>query len=213
MTIHPSRRTLMASATLSLAIHLMLLAGFNPAVDAPPTARPGMPWISVRLGSLSESGLSASLTHNTSTRAPADKGPIDHDDIAHRLSDAGTVSLPPADANPAIPDGPARDESRSHHLARNHLQGLLQTRLSRYLVYPPLARSRGWEGTVLMGLRVEPDGNLERIHIARSSGYAVLDNSALNSLNRLGRLAEAATWLEGRGLDVQLPVIYQLIDN
>jgi protein TonB len=96
---------------------------------------------------------------------------------------------------------------------RNHLLGQLQTRLSRYLVYPPLARSRGWEGTVLLGLRVESNGHLERIRIEHSSGYAVLDNSALNSLNRLDRLAEASVWLNGHGLDMQLPVIYRLIEN
>lgn len=65
-----------------------------------------------------------------------------------------------------------------------------------------------WEGTVLLGLRVESDGHLDRIHVERSSGYAVLDHSALNSLIRLGHLAEASTWLDGHGMDMQLPIIF-----
>ncbi|BAV33321.1 TonB family protein [Sulfuricaulis limicola] len=91
--------------------------------------------------------------------------------------------------------------------------GELRTRLSRYLTYPPLARSRGWEGTVWLSLRVESDGQLDKIRLERSSGYAVLDNSALNSLQRIGNLVEARVWLEGRGVDMQLPVIYRLIEN
>ena len=96
---------------------------------------------------------------------------------------------------------------------RNQLLGELRTSLSRYLVYPPLARSRGWEGTVLLGLSVESDGRLDKIHVARSSGYTVLDDSAVNSLKRLGNLIEARVWLEGHGMDIQLPVIYKLIEN
>jgi protein TonB len=95
----------------------------------------------------------------------------------------------------------------------NQLLGELKTRLSHYLTYPLLARSRGWEGTVLLALRIESDGRLEKVHVERGSGYAVLDHSALDSLNRLGRLTEASAWLEGRSLDMQLPVIYRLIEN
>jgi hypothetical protein len=44
-------------------------------------------------------------------------------------------------------------------------------------------------------------------------GYAVLDRSALNSVNRLGYLSEAVVWLNGRSHDIQLPVIYRLVEN
>ncbi|MCR4346819.1 MAG: energy transducer TonB [Sulfuricaulis sp.] len=96
---------------------------------------------------------------------------------------------------------------------RNQLLGKLQTRLSHYLVYPPQARKHGWEGTVLLRLRVESDGHLDKLRVERSSGYAVLDHSALNSLSRLGHLAGASLWLNGRGVDMQLPVIYRLVEN
>lgn len=95
----------------------------------------------------------------------------------------------------------------------NQLLGVLRTRLSQYLTYPPLARSRGWEGTVLLSLRVEPDGQLDEVRLERSSGFAVLDDSALNSLKQFGYLAEARDWLQDRSFDMQLPVIYKLIEN
>ena len=85
--------------------------------------------------------------------------------------------------------------------------------ISLFLVYPPLARRRGWEVTVLLGLRVWSDGHLDGIHIEHNSDYAILDHSALNSFVRLGYLAEASSWLNGHGMDRQLPVIYRLLEN
>lgn len=94
-----------------------------------------------------------------------------------------------------------------------YLRSRLLANLANHFYYPALARRNGWEGTVLLGLRVEADGQLDKIRLERSSGYAVLDNSALNSLKRIGQLAEARAWLEGHSVDMQLPVIYRLIEN
>lgn len=85
--------------------------------------------------------------------------------------------------------------------------------LARYFEYPALARLRGWQGTVIVGLRVEPDGQLDKIEIAHSSGYALLDQAAVDSLRRVERLVDTSAWLNGRSLDMQLPVIYRLLDR
>lgn len=207
------RRTLMAFMAISLVLHVLVLAGFNSLSYSTSTSRLGMPWISVWLGTLNELGSSPSLAHAKTVLAPADNNRTVPADIPQEPPETAAGTWPVTKSKTPILDKPSTAGDESRELARNHLQGLLQTRLSDYLVYPPLARSRGWEGTVLMGLRVEPDGHLDKIHVARSSGYAVLDNSALHSLHRLGNLVEASAWLEDRGIDVQLPVIYQLIDN
>jgi protein TonB len=108
----------------------------------------------------------------------------------------------------ATPEGDDDQEA-----TRAYLRSRLLANLANYFYYPALARRNGWEGTVLLGLRVEPDGQLDKIRLERSSGYAVLDNSALNSLKRIGKLVEARAWLEGHSIDMQLPVIYRLIEN
>lgn len=107
----------------------------------------------------------------------------------------------------------APEAEENQEATRAYLRSRLLANLANYFYYPALARRNGWEGTVLLGLRVEPDGQLDKIRLERSSGYAVLDNSALNSLKRIGQLAEARAWLEGRSVDMQLPVIYRLIEN
>lgn len=107
----------------------------------------------------------------------------------------------------------APDDDDNQEATRAYLRSRLLANLANYFYYPALARSRGWEGTVLLGLRVEPDGQLDKIRLEHSSGYAVLDHSALNSLKRIGNLVEARAWLEGHSVDMQLPVIYRLIEN
>jgi len=45
--------------------------------------------------------------------------------------------------------------------------------------YPLIARSRGWEGTVHVGLSVSADGTVAQANLRRSSGYGVLDEAAM----------------------------------
>ncbi|MBI5782930.1 MAG: energy transducer TonB [Gammaproteobacteria bacterium] len=104
-------------------------------------------------------------------------------------------------------------DAQSSQAVRNYLLGKVRTELARYFQYPALARERGWEGQVILGFSLQADGHLEKIHIARSSGYHVLDESARAALGRISTIADAGQWLDGRAIDMQLPVIYRLLDR
>ena len=202
---------------LSSAIHLIFLAHANFSLS-PSAAAPdplGQKLLSVRLTSTEYSGDQSMFLPIAPQHAIADRI---SEELAPTVPDTSEMSSDSPSAEAPARDVTNRQEAVQEHVAdtdetHNQLLGDLQTHLSRYLVYPPLARRRGWEGTVLLGMRVESDGHLHQLRINRSSGYTVLDHSALNSLNRVGRLAEATAWLKGRELDMQLPVIYRLIDN
>jgi protein TonB len=109
---------------------------------------------------------------------------------------------PPAQAPQPAPE--ARISER--------LQARLLERLAEQLRYPPLARVRGWEGVVLMQLRLEANGDISRLQVLESSGYPLLDRAASQGLRRVARLPQAVTWLQGETLDLVLPVQYRLID-
>ena len=51
-------------------------------------------------------------------------------------------------------------------------------------VYPKLARKRMWEGTVILSVTVESDGSVETCTVQQSSGYKILDRSALDAVKR-----------------------------
>lgn len=94
--------------------------------------------------------------------------------------------------------------------ARARIEAQLHTSLARHFDYPYVARLRGWEGSVLLAFIVQASGNLNDIRIIRSSGFAVLDDSAVDSLKKVQQLPEAVALLQGRDIEMRLPVIYRL---
>jgi len=50
--------------------------------------------------------------------------------------------------------------------------------------YPPLAVRQGWQGTVLLRVRVLQTGAVESVEVVRSSGKKVLDDAAIHTVER-----------------------------
>ncbi|MGR8999146.1 MAG: TonB family protein [Gammaproteobacteria bacterium] len=50
--------------------------------------------------------------------------------------------------------------------------------------YPEIATSRGWEGTVLLRVKVTADGRSEEIAVHQSSGHKMLDKSAIIAVQK-----------------------------
>jgi protein TonB len=78
--------------------------------------------------------------------------------------------------------------------------------------YPPLARRRGYEGTVRLKVEVLASGKVGRIWVKNSSGYAILDRSALKTVKdwsfipaRFGNIPVKST--------VIVPVTFKLKDR
>jgi protein TonB len=94
-----------------------------------------------------------------------------------------------------------------------HLQAQVRHAMQPYFNYPLLARRRGWQGTVRLGLRILPDGHISRLHIVETSRHPVLDQAALTSLGNVKALPQAVTWLGGRSSDIIVPVEYRLKDS
>lgn len=82
--------------------------------------------------------------------------------------------------------------------------------LARHFRYPRLARSRGWEGQVVLTFRVHPDGRLSDIRVRESSGRAILDEAAVRALEQVERVPGLAQDSIGTSLSLTLPVTYRL---
>lgn len=90
----------------------------------------------------------------------------------------------------------------------------LQKALPRYGVnpkppYPEAARRRGYEGTVVLSVRVLKDGSAGYVRIAQSSGYSLLDQSALETVASW-KFLPARLGDEPLEMEVQVPVRFQL---
>ncbi len=84
--------------------------------------------------------------------------------------------------------------------------------ISHELRYPAIARRKGWQGVVKLNLHIEPDGSITGLQVDETSGYAILDEAAMECL-QLASLPGAAHWLQGQAIDIVVPVEYRLIDS
>jgi len=128
----------------------------------------GPDWLSTRAGSAVQPRIEVRLP-------PL---PEDQDAPAQELSTevANAAPLPPA---------PTPRQLRGEPLRR------AQTALTRHLFYPPEAIAQGMEGEVVLLLTADEAGRLTAIEVARSSGYAILDQAARDAARQIGRLPGA----------------------
>ncbi len=78
--------------------------------------------------------------------------------------------------------------------------------------YPPAARRRGIEGTVMLEVLVSPAGLPDRVEILRSSGSGLLDEAAVEAVRRW-RFRPARRGREAVEGRVSVPVTFRLIES
>lgn len=144
--------------------------------------------------------------------APAPHGVRSVEDTAQASSaeDSSGTAIAKAEADKDSQGSGTHAEGVSPETA-THLYADLREALARHFHYPLTARRKGLEGEVKVSLRIEPDGELTHIRVQQSSGHAVLDEAAVGTLNKVGRLPQAVPWLGGAYFDLTLPVQYRLI--
>ncbi len=94
-------------------------------------------------------------------------------------------------------------DSEQSELSRGDLEPLLlEAPPPRY---PSLARRKLWEGTVLCRILVAVDGTVISVSVAQSSGYAVLDEAALEAI-RNWRFRPG----ERKGIPAKLAIVHRV---
>ncbi len=79
----------------------------------------------------------------------------------------------------------------------------IRAKLQASLVYPPMARIQGIEGTVQLRFSVGSDGKPTGVQVVKSSGFDVLDDAALATLEKAAPLPQVA-------VKIKVPVVYDL---
>jgi TonB family protein len=78
-------------------------------------------------------------------------------------------------------------------------------------MYPRLARERKWEGTTQVAVEYSANGKLKRVTVATSSGYAVLDQKAVEMVQEV--LPVVPRELRSKNFTVRLPILFKLKDS
>lgn len=212
---------------LSAALHLAVLGVWTPTLteigqrgpvinlemvnNAGATARPSPPAEPQRAQPAASAGPVATpdamrpATARERPPAPPDAArPATPTDATKSASRTAAAAPPPAADIAAAAPEPANTEQ--------HLRDTLLELVTAKLHYPTIARRRGWQGTVVLQLRIGADGQVSDLQVNASSGYPVLDRAALECL-RLASIPQADRWLHGRAVDILLPVEYRLVDS
>jgi protein TonB len=77
--------------------------------------------------------------------------------------------------------------------------------------YPDEARRQRWTGTVLIEVLIARDGLIKQVELAKTSGFAVLDERALDVVRRVPKLFVPAQ-LRGGEQRARVPIGFYLQD-
>ncbi len=119
------------------------------------------------------------------------------------------VATAPTSVPQQIPQTPrAADQADVGTVDQYRLSLMGQAR--RYKRYPSQAVEKGWTGKVEVRLVVGADGNMQGVLVKSSSGYAILDNQAIDIVKKAKPLTPIPRSLRGREFSVDIPVIFDL---
>lgn len=82
----------------------------------------------------------------------------------------------------AVPPSPSmKEEEQKKRYLKEHFVYIRDSVMQK-VSYPPMARKMGWQGTVTLKFVVEEDGKVSQVHVEKSSGFQLLDRSAVESV-------------------------------
>lgn len=142
----------------------------------------------------------ANLTSHTAVASAAQSVVAQDNIIVHATE---PESAPSASIAPA----------RSIQEMKAMILSYLRLTLDLQKTYPPLAHRYGWQGDVLLAFHIDSSGAIQNVHVMHSSGYTLLDQSAVNALRRVGSIPTMADWPGDDITDLELPVSYQLRES
>lgn len=88
----------------------------------------------------------------------------------------------------------------------------LMAAAGHYKRYPAIAMEKGWQGRVDVRMVIGANGMLAGASIKASSGYAILDNQAIDMLRKGKTTVQIPASLRGREFSLDVPVIFRLDD-
>lgn len=121
-----------------------------------------------------------------------------------------TRAAPQATAGISIAETAAKsgNEADKGTLEQYRLALIVATR--RYKRYPAIAMEKGWQGRVEVHMAIGADGMIASASIKTGSGHEVLDNQALEMLQKGKTSVPIPASLRGREFSIEVPVIFNL---
>lgn len=115
---------------------------------------------------------------------------------------AVTASSPPAAPTAVGPDAGTLAQYRLAIIAA----------AKRFKRYPRVALDNNWQGKVEIRMAIGANGAISNLSVRTSAGHQVLDQQALEMIERAKAMAQIPPALRGRGFTMDIPVIFSLLE-
>jgi len=143
-------------------------------------------------------------------RPPSKPLPLPVAANAQSVAESPVAAVAPVSAKAqAAPAAAPRTAQRV--AVREAYKAALLAAIERHKFYPSRARRRGIEGQARVGFRIAADGHIEQVELVVGSGVALLDQAAMQTLQRLGRVAPLPPELGMRHWDLVVPIDFRLL--
>jgi periplasmic protein TonB len=121
------------------------------------------------------------------------------------------VSAPSATAQPTLPAHRAGAEQRSatESVQQRYLKenfAYIRDVITKQLVYPPMARRMNWSGKAMVSFTIVEDGSVHTVRVIQSSGYPLLDKSALETVKQAAPFPKPPTRAE-----IVVPINFKML--
>lgn len=87
---------------------------------------------------------------------------------------------------------------------------LISKEIGKDQKYPLRAKTLGWQGTTEVLLRIGADARVKEVKVAKSSGYDVLDEEAVEKVRRAKHLPPPPEGFKDREFTVLVPIVFKL---
>jgi periplasmic protein TonB len=197
---------------LSLLIHLMFLINFATFLKKPIQPPPELQITFQKL----ENHVSETLPQPTQTPKPLEKKitPIIKKDaenpIPTQQKPIKEVETKPEEKKEATPTQANSDVKNAGEAALNDFSNILARHIAKFKMYPKIAQMRGWQGELVLEVKLNGDGALISSKIVKGSGFDVLDNEGLEMVNRASPFPVPPEILKGKSFSILVPIRFKL---
>jgi periplasmic protein TonB len=116
----------------------------------------------------------------------------------------------PQPTEPIEPPTPPQPSQVDIDSALSAYGNMLGRAIAKHKSYPKIAERRGWEGTALLDLKIDSQGNVVSATVRDSSGYEALDSRALEMVKKASPFPAPPKELQGRTFNISVPVSFKL---
>ena len=82
--------------------------------------------------------------------------------------------------------------------------------IARQKKYPRIAKMRGWQGEIILNLKIDGQGNLIKAKIKQGSKFKILDTEGMNMVKRASPFPKPPKGLESKIFNVIVPISFKL---